>query len=126
VREGASDDVIDRQALAAYRRRLAELDEELDQAGAWADAGRADRLRAERDALLEQVRAATGLGGRVRQTSAAGERSRVAVRKALAAAIDRIADVEPTLGRLLRDCVHTGATCVYEPDPARPITWRTD
>jgi hypothetical protein len=24
------------------------------------------------------------------------------------------------------DTVHTGATCVYEPDPARPVTWMLD
>jgi len=30
------------------------------------------------------------------------------------------------LGRLLRDCVHTGTRCVYDPDPTRPVTWLTD
>ena len=48
------------------------------------------------------------------------------MRKALAAAIDRIAEVDGGLGRLLRDCVHTGTRCVYDPDPTRPVTWLTD
>ncbi len=118
-----ADDVIDRQALAAYRRRLAELDEELDEALSWADEGRRVRMAAEREALLSEVRAATGLGHRVRSTPSAAERARVAVRKALAAAIERITSVDPALGRLLSDCIETGTYCRYRPDPSRPTDW---
>jgi hypothetical protein len=50
----------------------------------------------------------------------------VAVRKAVAAAIERIAAVDAGLGRLLRDCIQTGTTCRYEPDPARPTAWVTE
>jgi len=38
----------------------------LGEARSWADTGRAAKLAAERDALLGQLRAATGLGGRPR------------------------------------------------------------
>ena len=48
------------------------------------------------------------------------------MRKTIAAAIERIAEVDGGLGRLLRDCVHTGTRCVYEPDPTRLVTWVTD
>ena len=73
--------------------------------------------------LLDQVAAATGLGGRSRITGSAAEPARVAVRKSLAAAVTRIAQADPELGRLLRDTVRTGSTCCYDPDPARPVTW---
>ena len=125
VDEGASG-FIDRQALAAYRKRLSEIDAELDEFGQWRDAARSQQLEEERDALLAEVRAATGLGGRARQAGGTAERARIAVRKAVAAAIERIAQVDSGLGRLLRDCVHTGARCVYEPDPTRRVTWLTD
>jgi hypothetical protein len=124
--EGAAGEVIDRRALTAYRARLAEIDAELDEVMVAADVGRVARLQDERDALLAEVRAATGLSGRPRQVGGSGERARIAVRKAVAAAIDRIDALDPGLGRLLRDCVHTGTTCVYEPDPARPVTWITE
>jgi hypothetical protein len=39
------------------------------------------------------------------------------------AAIKRVTDVNPALGRLLRDTVHTGTGCRYEPDPSRPVRW---
>jgi len=121
--DGDAGPMLDRQALAAYRRRLAELDDELSEARARADLAREEHLDRERDALLDQVRSATGLGGRPRVAGGTHERARVAVRKAIAAAIDRIATIDPSLGRLLADTVTTGATCRYEPDPDRPVRW---
>jgi hypothetical protein len=115
--------LLDRQALAAYRRRLGELDDEQAVARAHADLAREERLDQEREALLDQLRAATGLGGRARVAGGTHERARVAVRKAIAAAIDRVAALDPSLGRLLADTVTTGATCRYTPDPDRPIRW---
>jgi hypothetical protein len=126
VVDGGLGDVIDRRALRAYRTRLAELDEDLDEARTWADEGRADRLRHEREALLQQVAAATGLHGRIRPTTTTQERARVAVRKAVAAALDRISRADPAVGRLLRDTVRTGTRCRYDPDPTRPVRWVLD
>ena len=120
---GDVGEVLDKQALSAYRRRLAEIDADLDEARSWADTGRAAKLAAERDALLGQLRAATGLGGRPRVPGSAHERARMAVRKAIVSAIDRVAAVDPSLGRLLSDTVTTGATCRYDPDPDRQVRW---
>jgi hypothetical protein len=116
---------LDQQALSAYRRRLAELDADLGEARSWADTGRAAKLAAERDALLGQLRAATGLGGRARarQPGSAHERARIAVRKAIASAIDRVSAVDPALGRHLSANVTTGTICRYDPDPDRPVRW---
>jgi hypothetical protein len=115
--------VLDQQALSAYRRRLAELDTDLGEARSWADTGRVAKLAAERDALLEQLRAAAALGGRTRQPGSAGERARIAVRKAIASAIGRVAAADPALGRILSATVTTGTICRYDPDPDRPVRW---
>jgi len=124
--EADHGELIDRRALAEYRRRLNDLDAELDEADRWSDRGRSDALVAERDAILEQVAAATGLGGRVRRAGASAERARVAVRKAIAAAIARVDTVDPATARLLRDTIRTGSACTYEPDPDRPVRWMLD
>jgi hypothetical protein len=116
-------EVIDRAALGAYRRRLADIDAALDEAETFSDLGRAEALAVERDALLAQVASATGLSGRQRQTGASAERARVAVRKAIAAAIARVDEVDSATGRLLRDTIRTGTACAYEPDPHRPVRW---
>lgn len=120
---GGVGEVLDKQALSAYRRRLAEIDADLDEARSWADTGRSTKLAAERDALLDQLRAATGLGGRPRAPGSAYERARIAVRKAIVNAVDRVGAADPSLGRLLLDTVTTGAVCRYDPDPDRPVQW---
>lgn len=114
---------VDRQALSAYRQRLHELDAELDEAASWSDPGRVDSLSAEREALLAEVRRATGLGGRVRTSGGSGERARVAVRKALRAALDRIEMIDPATARLLQASVRSGAVLRYDPDPDAPVSW---
>lgn len=117
--ESDAGEVIDAQALAAYRNRLRDIDGEL----ADAQGATADRLRLEREALLDEVAAATGLGGRRRRVGGTGERARSAVRKAIAAALDRIDGRDAAFARLLRDTVRTGSVCCYDPDPARPVSW---
>lgn len=124
--ETDTGDIADAQALAAYRQRLIDIDADLDEAESWSDQGRQDRLHAEREALLDELRTATGLGGRHRRFTSAGERARSAVRKAIASALAHIADRDPALGRLLQDTIRTGASCRYDPDPARPVTWLLD
>ncbi|WP_405669742.1 hypothetical protein [Streptomyces sp. NBC_01530] len=126
VTDSDTADIADRQALAAYRRRLRDIDAELDEAASWTDQGSLDRLRFEREALLDEIRTATGLGGRRRRFSSTNERARVAVRKAIASALDRIDHHDAALARLLRDTIHTGASCRYTPDPGRPVTWLLD
>jgi len=116
----------DRRALAEYRSRLQEIDAELDEAASWADPARVDGLQAERDALLQEVGAVTGLGGRRRTGGASAERARVAVRKAIAAALDRVEADDPLTARLLRTTVRTGSTCRHEPDPLHPVEWQLD
>jgi hypothetical protein len=123
VAEPGAGERLDRRALTAYRNRLREIDEELDEAQSWNDHARAERIEAEREALLRELAGATGLGGRARPMGGTAERARVAVRKAIAAALDRIDAEDPATARLLRRTVHTGSACRYEPDPDTPVDW---
>jgi len=119
-------DVLDKQALTAYRHRLRDLDQELTEAEQWSDLGRLDALRTERGALLDELARATGLGGRARPAGSSQERARVAVTKAISAATDRIATVDQPLARHLRAGIHTGLNCSYEPDPVDRPVWVLD
>jgi hypothetical protein len=114
---------IDRQAAAAYRSRLADIDAELAEAEEWADQGRADKLAGERQALLDELSSAAGLGGRTRSTGSSRERARVAATKAIGTAIDRIAAVDAGLGQHLRSAVRTGTDCSYEPRAGDDVHW---
>jgi hypothetical protein len=119
-------EVIDSQALRAYRARLADIDAELTEAESWADESRASLLRLEREALLDEVGTATGLGDRRRKFSTTQERARIAVRKAIVSALSRIAEHDSSLARQLHDSVRTGSACRYDPDPARLVAWILD
>jgi hypothetical protein len=124
--DGGTGELADRTALASYRRRLAAIDAELDEAVGWSDEGRTQSLGAEREALLAELRRVVGLGGRTRIDGGDAERARVAVRKAITGAIGRVSLVDEGLATLLRRSVTTGATCRYEPDPERPVRWLLD
>ena len=117
---------LDATALSSYRRRLGELDDQLEAADQRGDQSAAERLSTERDALVDQLRTATGLGGRNRHAGASAERARIAVRKAIATALTQIDEHAPDVARLLRDVVHTGFTCRYDPNPDDPVSWVTD
>ena len=116
-------EILDERARRAYRAHLAEIDRELEDAAGRTDVGRRQRLQDERQALLDQLEQAGGLGGRPRLAGASDERARVAVRKALVAVLARIAETDPWLGRHLRGQVRTGIRCVYEPNPEQPVRW---
>lgn len=123
VDETGVGELADRQALAAYRDRLRDLDAEIDEARDWADSGRLEACLAEREALLGELRRASGLGGRPRTTGSSQERARVAVKKAISTAITRIAEVDEPLSQHLRNSIRTGLACSYEPEAQAAPDW---
>ncbi|MGW2570599.1 AAA family ATPase [Streptomyces sp. NPDC001537] len=120
--QGDTGEVVDATARAAYRRRLRELEEEAREADETGDAGRSERIAVERDALVGQLAAAYGIGGRVRRTGSDAERARTTVTARIRAAVRRIAAAHPELGRHLETALHTGTLCVYQPE--HPPEWR--
>ncbi len=124
VEQAGLGEVVDAQALAAYRRRLVQIDTELDEADAAGDHRRGEQLATERSALLAELSAATGLGGRARTAGSGAERARVTVRKAIATALDAIHSADPVVARHLTTHVRTGLRCCYLPDPDAPVEWR--
>jgi hypothetical protein len=94
----------------------------VEEAGRWHDPERAARAALERDALVAELAAATGLGGRSRRLGDQSERARKTVTARIRDVIDRIERVHPPLGAHLRASVTTGTFCSYSP-PA-PTAWR--
>ncbi|MDP5182073.1 transcriptional regulator [Blastococcus sp. BMG 814] len=115
--------VLDGQARAAYRRRLAEIDDDLAEAEALGDDTRLALAQADRDYLLRELAGAFGLGGRVRVAGSASERARASVSRSLRYAVCRIAEHHPALADHLVRTVRTGTYCCYVPDPRIPTSW---
>jgi hypothetical protein len=121
--EGSGGPLLDPQARQAYRERLGELRLEVDEAEASNDPGRADRARAEMDAITRELSAAVGLGGRSRSLPSSVERGRVAVTKAIVLAYKILAEEHPTLRAYLGRTIRTGQVCTFVPDPQQLVTW---
>jgi hypothetical protein len=121
---GDAGEILDAEAKAQYRQRLGDLRAELEEAERFNDTERATRNREEIEFLTEELARATGLGGRDRKAASAAERARTNVTMAIRAALKRIAEQSPSLGRHFAATVRTGKFCSYTPDPRVTISWR--
>jgi pimeloyl-ACP methyl ester carboxylesterase len=119
---GDAGSLLDQQAKSTYKRRLAELREEIDEAERANDPAAAERARAELEFIAHEVSAAVGIGGRDRKASSAVERARLAVTKRIKDAIARIRAVHPPLAAHLAQTIKTGHLCAYRDGP-QSIAW---
>lgn len=123
VPRGDTGPLLDREALRQYRRRLAELDDELDDTAVHRDAERHAKRSAERDALIAELKRATGLGGRPRRSGSPAEKVRLNVTRTIRHAITDLSTKVPELGAHLDESIVTGVSCCYE--PRANIAWTT-
>jgi tetratricopeptide (TPR) repeat protein len=108
---GDAGEILDARARDAYRRRLAEIDEDIEQADT------------ERGFLVRELAHAFGLSGRGRRAASASERARAGVTRAIRQAIARIGEHHPQLSEHLNRTIRTGTYCAYFPDPRAPAGW---
>ena len=115
---GDAGELLDTRAKEAYRRRLAEIEDDIDQARAFGDTERAAQATAERDFLIRELARAVGLGGRDRRAASTSERARVSVTRAVRNGIARIGEHHPELGEHRPDDPHRHVLCLL-PRPPR-------
>jgi hypothetical protein len=120
--EGDLGAVLDPRATAEFKGRLADLREELEDATAAGDLGRADCTRHEIELITRELSAAYGLGGRARKAHDPAERLRKAVTNQIRRALEKISGEHPALGRHLANGLRTGFVCAYRPE--QPVAWR--
>lgn len=120
---GAGLPVIDEAARDAYRRRLVEVDNDIEEATRMNDLGRVELAQRDRDYLIAELTSAVGLGGRTRSVGGSAERARSSVTRSLRYSLKRLAEHQPSLAAHLEHSVHTGTYCVYAADPIAPIQW---
>jgi hypothetical protein len=119
-------ELIDAESRRVLTLRLAELDDRISELSGTGTSEQVAELAEERRAIEAYLADATGLANRSRASGSNAERARVAVRKAVVAAMAKIAEVDPWLGRHLHDHVVTGHRCRYSSDPDHPIRWILD
>jgi predicted ATPase len=121
---GDAGEVIDVKARDAYRRRLEQLDAELDTVRRAGDATRERALTEEMAFIGRELSAGVGIGGRPRTAASAEERARLSVTKAIRGAQHRIDEHHPALGRHLAVTLRTGRFCSYNPELDPSVRWR--
>lgn len=122
---GDAGPVLDARAKDAYRRRLTEIEDDLEDARGKGDLARAAQADAERDLLVSELSRAVGLGGRERRVGSAAERARASVTRAIRQAMLRIGEHHPSLGAHLDRAIRTGTYCAYAPDPGSRVAWES-
>jgi len=121
---GDAGELLDEQAKAAYKARLRELRQELEEAKEFGDIERAAKAEEEIDALGAGLSRGIGLGGRHRRAGSATERARQRAKKNIKTAIGRITKHDPELGRMFSRCIRTGIYCSYVPEPRFQVAWQ--
>jgi tetratricopeptide (TPR) repeat protein len=124
--DGSAGAVADRTAIDAYRRRLVELDQDRAEAERDNDPERRHLIDNEHEAVLVQLKNATGPSGRPRQLgTTARERARKAVSARIRDAIRRLEPSAPQLAVHLDRAVLTGTWCRYRSQgaPTWEIRW---
>lgn len=122
--DGDAGEMLDARAKMAYRDRLRDLEEEIEDAERCNDTGRLDRARAEREALAAEISRGVGLGGRDRKAGSQKEQARLSVTRAIRSVLRKVAKENPELGEHLSATIKTGTFCCYTPDPRVPLWWR--
>jgi hypothetical protein len=120
---GDTGPLLDREAIRQYRRRLADLDDELDDAVVRGDVERQSKRSAERDALIAELKRATGLGGRPRRSGSPAEKARLNVTRTIRHAIADLSARVPEIAEHLDESIVTGVSCCYQ--PLSNIVWTT-
>jgi hypothetical protein len=121
VQEGIP--LLDAEARSSYRRRLVEVEEDIEDAQANDDLARLELAERDREYLMAELSSAVGLGGRYRTTGGDAERARTSVTRTLRYALAKLAEHHPLAAGHLERSINTGTYCSYTPDPTALVSW---
>jgi tetratricopeptide (TPR) repeat protein len=124
--ETAGIPLLDDASRDAYRRRLADIDEDIEEASRFNDSGRVAKAEADREYLITELSRGLGIGGRPRNTAGSAERARTAVARSLRYALDALAADLPAAAAHLRTSLRTGVYCSYAPDALAGVRWSVE
>jgi hypothetical protein len=109
--------MLDDGAKNAYRARLLELRDDLEEAQQFNDLFRASKIKEEMATITNDLARAFGLYATSLRALSDPERVRVRVTVAVKGAIEKISNYNSAVGWHLATSIRTGAFCVYRPAP---------
>ena len=117
---GETAQVIDQKAKKDYRERIAQLQEDMEEAELMNDQVRSNHLHQEYDQLVDHLSRSLGLGGKQRNVPNNVDKARSAVTWRIRSAIKKIGEVHGSLGTHLASSIKTGTFCGYAPERITP------
>ena len=118
---GDAGNVLDAQAIAAFKARYRDLETKLETARTFNDLGKQEILEEEMEALEEQLRKAMGLGGRQRKAGSDTEKNRQTITRAIRRVTTPIYAANPELATHLHQSLRLGSFVEYA--PGMDIRW---
>jgi hypothetical protein len=112
---GDAGELVDAEAVRAYRRRLESLQAALEDAEGRGDVDGVERARDEMETIAKHLTGVTGRRGRTRRAESPVDRARSAVQRRLKDAVQRIGAQDRELGAWLERAVRTGNYCSFRP-----------
>jgi tetratricopeptide (TPR) repeat protein len=127
VRPGLDSDageILDDQAKREYKRRLGELNEQLEDLLERGDHERVEKVESEIDSLRRAISYAIDRKGRDRRSGSNAERARLNVTRSIKAALQKVLENDTEFGEVLNRSIKTGLFCSCIPDPRTPVIWQ--
>jgi hypothetical protein len=118
--------VLDARARDDLRRRISELQRNIEHADAAGDMRRSVQLSEELEKIRREIASNVGPSGVTRAFVTPTERARTSVQKAIRRALERIDEQAPELAEKLRQSIRTGTYCRFQPTSDLPSTWTTN
>ena len=113
--------LMDARALEEYRKRIKDLQEDIDEAERNNNSEAAANAREEKQLVESEISAAFGLGGQPRPVGSPQEKARHSVSKAIHRAIRNIKKENQHLGDHLSNAIYIGAYVSYRPESS--VDW---
>jgi len=113
--------LMDARALEEYRKRIKDLQEDIDEAERDNNSEAATNAREEQQLLESQLSEAFGLGGQPRPVGSPTENARKSVSEAIRRALKNIRSMDSHLGNHLTNSIKTGVYAYYSPESA--VDW---
>lgn len=114
-------EVIDQQAKNEYKKKLLDLQEQMEDAESFQDYEKLEKLRDEYEELSSFISKALQINGRSRKVGNSNEKARTAITWRIRHAVTKIMETNETLGRHLKTSIKTGTYCYYAPE--LPYQW---
>ena len=115
--------LLDPQAKRDYRKRIEDLEEDIEEAERNNNLAAAANAREELQFLKSQLSEAFGLGGQPRPVGSPAENARKSVSEAIRRALKNIRSMDSHLGNHLTNSINTGVRVSYSPESA--VDWHS-